>query len=90
MKKIVRVADGPANLRGLLGRIVEFDDGSQSVQTWRRPEEGWLHGGADVAEIMGAPPALPQRLIEYGVPEEDWPPDMLEDWRRQHRSKQDS
>lgn len=82
MKKFKRVADDPVNLGGLLGRIVEFEDGSQSVQTWRRPEEGWVHGRADVTEIMRAPPALPQRLIEYGVPEEDWPPDMLARWRQ--------
>lgn len=88
MKKIKRVSDGPVNLRGLLGRIVELEDGSGRVETWRRPEEGWVPGGADVAEILGAPPALPQRLIEYGVPEEDWPPDMLEEWRREQRSKQ--
>jgi hypothetical protein len=86
--KIKRVVDGPANLGGMLGRIVELEDGSGRVETWRRPSEGWVPGGADGAEIMGAPPALPQRLIEYGVPEEDWPPDMLEDWRREQRSKQ--
>lgn len=82
MKKIKRVSDDPVNLGGMLGRIVEFEDGSGSVQTWRRPSEGWVHGRADVAEIMGAPPALPQRLIEYGVPKEDWPEDLLEEWRQ--------
>ena len=65
----------------MLGRIVKFPDGSGRVETWRRPEEGWVPGGADVTEIMRAAPALPQRLMEYGVPEEDWPPDMLEKWK---------
>jgi hypothetical protein len=87
MKKEFELANGPVNLRGLLGRIVKFRDGSGRVETWRRPEEGWVPGGADIPEIMRAPPALPQRLIEYGVPEEDWPQDMLEDWRREQRSK---
>ena len=87
MNEKVQLEDGPVNLRGLLGRIVVLPDGSARVETWRRPEEGWVPGGADVAEILGAPPALPKRLIEYGVPEEDWPPDMLEDWRREQRSK---
>lgn len=82
-----RLANGPVNLGGLLGRIVEFEDGSQRVETWRQPSEGWMHGGADVAEIMGAAPALPPRLIEYGVPEEDWPPAILEKWRREQQSK---
>ena len=87
MKKFKRVAVGSVNLGGMLGRIVEFDDGSRSVETWRRQSEGWVHGRADVAEIMGAPPAMPNRLIEYGIPEEDWPPELLEKWQREQRSK---
>lgn len=82
MEKEFELENGPANLGGLLGRIVVLPDGTARVETWRRPEEGWVPGGADVAEIMGAPPALPQRLIEYGVPEEDWPEDLLEEWRQ--------
>lgn len=82
MKEKVELADGPVNLVGLLGRIVKLTDGSARVETWGGPSRGWVPGGADVAEIMGAAPALPHRLIEYRVPEEDWPPEMLEDWRR--------
>lgn len=82
MKKIKQVIDGPVDLVGMIGRIVEFEDGSQSVQTWGGPSKGWVHGGTDVTEIMRADPALPEHLIQYKVPEEDWPPDMLEEWRR--------
>ncbi len=90
MKEKVVLADGPVNLVGMLGRIVKLPDGSARVETWAGTSRGWIPGGADVAEIMGAPPALPQRLMEYGVPEEDWPPDMLEDWRRKQQSKRKS
>lgn len=86
-KRVKRTIDGPANLGGMLGRIVELEDGTGRVETWRRPEEGWVHGRADGAEVMGAPPALPERLIQYKVPEEDWPSEMLEDWQREQRSK---
>lgn len=82
MKKIKRLSDDPVNLGGRLGRIVEFEDGSAQVETWGGTSRGWVPGGTDVAEIMGAAPALPERLAEYGVPEEDWPADLLEDWRR--------
>jgi len=88
-RKIKRVADGPVNLVGMIGRIVEFEDGSQSVQTWGGPGKGWVHGGADVTAIMRAAPALPERLIQYKVPEEDWPQDMLEELRREQQSKQE-
>lgn len=82
MKKIKRVSDGPVNLVGMIGRIVELEDGSGRVETWGGPSKGWVHGGADVTAIMRAAPALPERLIQYKVPEEDWPPDMLARWRQ--------
>jgi hypothetical protein len=87
MEKEFELANGPANLGGLLGRIVNLPDGTARVETWRRPEEGWVPGGADVAEVLGAPPAMPERLIQYKVPEEDWPPELLEFWRREQRAK---
>ena len=87
MKKIKRVSDGPVNLVGMIGRIVELEDGSGRVETWGGPGKGWVHGGADVTAIMRAAPALPERLIQYKVPEEDWPPELLEKWQREQRSK---
>ena len=88
-KKIKQVIDGPVNLVGMIGRIVEFEDGTGRVETWGGPSKGWVPGGgADGAEIVRAAPALQERLIRYKVPEEDWPPAMLEDWRRKQQSKQ--
>lgn len=78
---------GPVNLGGMLGRIVILEDGAGRVETWGGTSRGWVVGGADVAGIMLAPPALPERLIEYGVPEEDWPADLLEEWRRKQQLK---
>ena len=78
----VKVVTGPMNLGGMLGRIVKLPDGSGRVETWAGTSRGWVPGGADGAEVLGAAPALPERLIEYGVPEEDWPEDLLEDWRQ--------
>ena len=87
VKENVKVVTGPMNLGGMLGRIVKLSDGSGRVETWGGTSRGWVPGGADGAEVLGAAPALPERLIEYGVPEEDWPPDLLEEWRRRRRSK---
>lgn len=89
MKEKIKVVNGPVNLVGMLGRIVKFPDGSGRVETWRRPSEGWVHGRSDGAEIMQAASALPEHLIQYKVPEEDWPPEMLEEWRRKQPSKQE-
>jgi hypothetical protein len=88
VKEEAKVVNGPVNLGGRLGRIVKLPDGSGRVETWGGTSRGWVHGGADVPAIMRAAPALPQRLIEYGVPEQDWPPAMLEKWRRTEKSKQ--
>lgn len=86
-KKIKQILAGPVNLVGMIGRIVEFEDGTGRVETWGGPDKGWLPGGADGAEIMRAAPALPERLVQYKVPEEDWPADMLERWRRKQQAK---
>ena len=86
-KEIKQVLAGPVNLVGMIGRIVEFEDGTGRVETWGGPNKGWLPGGADFPAIMRAAPALPERLIQYKVPEEDWPPDMLKRWRQKQRSK---
>lgn len=55
----------------MIGRIVEFEDGTGRVETWGGPSKGWLPGGTDGAEIVRAAPALPERLIQYKVPEKD-------------------
>jgi len=82
-----KVVNGPVNLVGMIGRIVKFEDGTGRVETWRGPDKGWVLGGADGAAIMRAAPALPERLIQYKVPEEDWPPEMLKRWREKRQSK---
>ena len=82
MANKVKLVNGPVNLGGMIGRIVQFPDGSGRVETWNGPEKGWVPGGADGAEIMRAATALPERLIQYKVPEEDWPPEMLARWRQ--------
>lgn len=88
MKKIKRIVDGPVDLVGMIGRFVELEDGSGRVETWRRSEEGWVLGRTDLWEINLARQAGPECLIKYKVPEEDWPPEMLAEWRRLQQSKE--
>lgn len=85
VKEKAKVVNGPVNLGGAIGRVVKFPDGTGRVETWGAT--GWEAGGADLTAILRAIPASANTLKRHGVPEEDWPPDMLEDWRRKQRSK---
>lgn len=80
MNSKIKVVNGPVNLGGALGRVVKFPDGTGRVETWGAT--GWEPGGADLTAILRAIPASANRLKEYGVPENEWPEDLLEEWRQ--------
>lgn len=86
MRSKVRVVEGPVNLGGALGRLVELPDGSGRVETWGG--SGWEPGGTDMAAIAKAQSASPEILTEYGVPQEDWPEYILREWHEKQQSKQ--
>jgi hypothetical protein len=49
-KQIVRVVVPPCSVDGVPRRLVEFDDGSGAVQSWRQGR--WEPGGCSVKDVL--------------------------------------
>jgi len=58
-----RVLTAPRVVAGGLGRLVGCADGAARVEAWGAG--GWARGGADIAEVLEAPDAPRDLLLEF-------------------------
>lgn len=74
MKKIVKVEMGPSITEtGVIGRVVELEDGSGQVQSFGE-RRGWKRGGTSIWSLMTAEEATRENLEERGLT-----PDQIEE-----------
>lgn len=64
--QIVKVAIGPTRTHSTVSRLVEFEDGSARVETWRN--RAWVPSGAAMASVAKGHPASADLLARLGVP----------------------
>jgi hypothetical protein len=64
--QMTKVAIGPTRTNSTVCRLVEFEDGSARVETWRKG--AWVPGRAAKASVAKGPPACADLLARLGVP----------------------
>jgi hypothetical protein len=64
--QMTKVAIGPTRTNNAVCRLVEFEDGSARVETWRNG--AWVPGRAAKASVAKGPPASADLLARLGVP----------------------
>jgi hypothetical protein len=73
-KPLVVIA-GPSKIDGGVSRVIEAQDGSMRVETWK-PGTGWVVGGASLDEFMpgACTPVSPELAERMGIPASELDP----------------
>lgn len=69
--KIAKVRDIVITPENIVARLVKYEDGTGSIQTFFRPHGKWYEGGLDDGSFVIAPSANEEYLRQAGYTEEE-------------------
>lgn len=71
MKKIAKIRDIVITPEDIVARLVKYEDGTGSVQTFFRPDGKWYEGGLDGGTFVISPSPDGEYLKEIGFSDEE-------------------
>ncbi len=71
MKKIAKIRDIIITPEDIVARLVKYEDGTGSVQTFFRPHKKWREGGLDDGTFVISPSPDEDYMKEIGFSDEE-------------------